>query len=67
MPDRHQKILGGWSSFEGTGEAQKIGKSTHLPPAHGAEGMNNTIEVSFSMNFKTWGMAGSIDCHFENC
>lgn len=35
------------------------------PTAWGTMRMNSTVETSFSTNFKTWEMAGSIDHHFE--
>lgn len=36
------------------------------PAAQGTVGMNNTLEMSFSMNLKTWETTGSIVCHFES-
>lgn len=43
---------------------EKYIKHKRLPVAQGT--VNNTMETSFPMNFKTWEMTGSMDCHFEN-
>ena len=51
---------------KGQGKDMKYERQHISPAAQGTVGMNNSLEMSFSMNFKTWEMTGSIDCHFES-
>lgn len=57
MTDPHAK---------GQGKDMKEEGQHSYSAAQEAVGMNKTLETSFSMNFKSWGMTGSIDCHFES-
>lgn len=51
---------------KGQGKDMKVEGQHSYPAAQEAVGMNETLETSFSMNFKSWEMTGSIDCHFES-